>query len=82
MGELGSITPYLKKIDTCYGVVFSYINGFVGKGVYEEVKHSIEVNKPTFLLDKKDFIPIKSIPQIFDSMDWSYRYAKIEKEIL
>lgn len=34
MGELGSITPYLKKVEECKLIVALPYNNFIGKGVY------------------------------------------------
>lgn len=81
IGELNSMLPYLKMVDDCVGVVCSEVDGFIGKGVYEEVKRAVETGKPTMLL-KKSFlsyklIPIKSIPKIYDENDWKIRYAKL-----
>lgn len=81
MGEMGSMIPYLQKISCVDGVVFSEFQKHIGKGVYEEVKHSILLGKPTYCLRKTllgyKLIPIKEIPEVSDEYDWKVGYAKV-----
>lgn len=80
IGEMGSMNPYLKKIDCCTGVIFSEFNDCIGKGVYEEVKHAINNKKPVLCLKKSilnyKLIPVKKTPIIVDENDWKERYAR------
>ncbi len=80
IGDRANMSPYLKKIEECAGVVFSEFKRFIGRGVYEEIKHAMRLNKPVLCLKKSmlryQLIPINSLPKIFDEYDWIERYAK------
>jgi len=77
MGELGGITPYLKRVEKCGLVVALPYNKFIGKGVYEEIKHALSLKKPVLLLDNEKLLTIKGV-EVVDEYDWKFKYARIK----
>jgi hypothetical protein len=48
MGELGSMKPYLKAVRGCDQVLAHSYKGYIGRGVYEEVKFALAHNIPCY----------------------------------
>ena len=76
MGELGSITPYLNRIDEVEVVVASEVEGHVGRGVFAEVEHGIRCNKQVFVLRGKNLFEV-AIAKTVDEDDWRLHYGKL-----
>lgn len=80
IGELGSIEPYLKIVDTCKYVVAHEYQGSIGKGVFSEIKNALSKNIPVLALRKGTIgyklCKVKNI-EINDSTDWAIHYGKI-----
>lgn len=83
LSELGSITLYLKTIDTCDEVICFPYRDFIGKGVYEELKHAIKNQKFcfTFIHNSKsphgfDLKEIMGV-RIYEITDWKFKYGKL-----
>lgn len=83
MGELGSIKPYLVKVNKSEGVVVTEYHGYIGRGVYEEVKYALYLGRPVYLVEPNR---IKAVvitgAKIYDPEDWAYRYAQLVKSNL
>jgi hypothetical protein len=79
MGELGSIDPYLKKVDECDMVVCSPHDGYLGRGQYSEVLHALKLNKPVYSIQKSLLFgfQLKKVTSVstFDTNDWSRKYS-------
>lgn len=76
MNELGNIQPYLDKIGTCEMVICSEYKKHIGYGVFAEIKHALQLNKPIFVLRSKKLIPIQNC-EVVDETDWKIYYGKI-----
>lgn len=82
IGELGSMEPYLRIVDTCNIVVcYEYLD-YLSRGTYNEVKHALKHKKPAFVL-RRDILgkitiePVLGV-RIVDKDDWTMRYGKIK----
>lgn len=80
MGELGSIKPYLVKVNKSQAVAVSEYQGFIGRGVYEEVQYALYLNRPVYLV-RSDRLKAMAITgaKIYDSSDWKVHYAILVK---
>lgn len=81
LGELGSIQPYLQAIDTCEAVIIHPYKGFIGRGVFEELKHTLCNNKSASVLCYNivtgySLHPVKGY-KLHDQMDWKFKYGKV-----
>lgn len=81
-----AMLPYLKKVDKCDGVVCSEFNGYIGKGVYEEIKRAM----PNFSIplclreesEKYKFFIIEELDLVGDDNWTAYARLKVSnKEI-
>lgn len=76
LGELGDIKHYLRAIDKCSAVVATLYQGYIGKGVYEELTYASKHNKDCFIYVNDMFVlPLRIV--LVDQNDWAVRYAKI-----
>jgi len=75
IGELGSIEPYLKIIDTCDSIACSEFKKLVGRGVAIEVAHAKHLVKPVYNLSK-EFKEVEGIVVINGGRDW-VEFAKL-----
>jgi len=81
LGELGSIQPYLEKIDTCSVVVAMEHKKHIGKGVYDELHHAIAERKETYVLRKFNdsfVLRVIKVLNIVDPDDWKLNYGTLE----
>lgn len=72
---------YLAQVRKSKLVICSEYRGFVGKGVYEEVKEAIKNNIPVYALRGLSFIYVKDV-EINDVDDWGVEYGKLITENL
>jgi hypothetical protein len=64
-------------IQDCTLLVFTTLNGYVGKGVYSEIIFAKRIGiKILYLKDKK--FHEKFAINIFDPQDWKFKYAKVK----
>ena len=77
MGEQGDIVPYLAKITECDAVCVMEYEGFVGKGVFSEVKFALLCKKPVYAMRNNKLYIVKSV-KVYDSTDWKIAYGKIK----
>ena len=75
IGELGSIEPYLKVIDTCDSVACSEFKKLVGRGVAVEVLHAKYSKKPVYNVSES-FKEVKGIEMVNGGIDW-VNFAKL-----
>jgi hypothetical protein len=76
MGELGSMTPYLKMVQKCDIVVAHEFTGYVGRGVYAEVKHALKFGKKVFAIRDEKLLEVEDLI-IYDPNDWKVRYGQL-----
>lgn len=76
IGELRSMTPYLKRVAKCDGVIVHEYRECVGRGCYEEVSTALQLNKPVYAIRGVELISVKGII-IYDSTDWKIGYGKL-----
>jgi len=80
IGEKGFMEPYLQAIKGCSKVICSEYSGYIGRGVFEEVKSALEDNKPVLCLrlkkSKFNLIEVINV-EIVDECDWKFQYGKL-----
>lgn len=80
MGELGSITPYLQRIEKCKEVIVREYKGFLGRGAYKEVQHALDLDKKVQVVRgnglEMQLLPVKGI-EVNDRGDWKIKYGKL-----
>ena len=76
MGELGSMLPYLNKVQNSDIVVVSEFKNHIGKGAYEEVVLALQEYTPVFVLRRKKLILVKDI-KVVNWNDWQVTYGKV-----
>lgn len=83
LGELGDIAPYLAAIDTCDETIVFPHHDYIGKGVYEEVAHTIRTHKFCFRFVPNSRSPhgfnLKEITgvRVYEITDWKWKYGKL-----
>ena len=83
ISEKGRIEPYLAAIDTCDEVICFPHHDYIGKGVYEEVKHGIRTHKFCFRFTINSKSPhgfdLKEITgvRVYEITDWKWKYGKL-----
>ena len=68
---------YLKIVEWANLIIVSEYCGYVGYGVYYEIKTAIEHNIPVKCLRKNKLYDIEDL-SIYDSNDWEIKYAKLK----
>lgn len=78
-----NMSDFFKLVEASNAVVFSAYRGFIGRGVYEEVRVAQELGRPVYLVDDTwGGRPFNGELQIHDANDWAFRYATIEERDL
>jgi len=82
IGEKGDIQPYLDAIDDCDAVIVSEYQDHIGKGVYDEVLHTIDnTDLEAYVLRNWELVAIIH-PAIVDPNDWAVNYGRLVTNIL
>lgn len=80
LGNFGSIQPYLSIIIHIADVVVcSEYQGYVGKGVFEEVQTAIRFKIPVHVVRGRYLRPVLGIKQ-HDALDWKIKFGKLITE--
>jgi len=69
---------YLRIVARCKNVVCSEYAGFVGKGVYLELKWAMRHKIPRYVLRERTLYHIVRL-RIFNDQDWQTTFGKIEE---
>jgi len=81
IGERGSMEPYLQAVASCQTVIVSEVDGYVGRGVFEEIKHALKIGHPVLALRASargfTLLSVRSVA-VVDSQDWRYRFGKLQ----
>jgi len=81
MGELGSMKPYLQAIKSCEAVIAHSYKGYIGRGVYEELKYALKHNIPCYRITWSRFFGMKLEEihgvRIYEIEDWKVKFGKL-----
>jgi len=72
------MNAYLKLVAKCKNVVCSEYSGFIGKGVYLELKWALKHNIPCYVLRDCIIYCVLEV-EIFNDQDWKTTFGKISK---
>jgi len=82
LGELGSLQAYLDIVKTCDKLVCSSLDGFVGRGVFEEVSYALDIGLPVYGLsgairNRVTECLVKKVV-VIDPNDWILCYGEVQ----
>lgn len=77
LGETGKIENYLAVLSWCDSVFVLEHGGHVGRGVYSEVAHALQLQKPVVVLRRGQFYAVTGLKEI-DNGDWKIRFGKLK----
>jgi len=72
------MNKYLRIVAKCKNVVCSEYSGFIGKGVYLELKWALRHNIPCYVLREKTIYCVLEV-EIYNDQDWQTTFGKIKK---
>lgn len=72
------MNKYLQIVARCKRVVCSEYSGFIGKGVYLELKWALRHNIPCYVLREDTIYRVIEV-KVFNDQDWKTTYGHITK---
>lgn len=70
------MSRYLRIVAKCKDLVASEYSGFIGKGVYLEIRWALRHEIPVYVLRKGSVFIVKNVKQ-FNTDDWKTTFGKI-----
>ena len=70
------MNKYLRIVQRCKNVICSEYSGFIGKGVFLELKWAIRYNIPCYVLREGKLYDLIGV-SVFNDQDWKTTFGKV-----